>query len=324
MKKVIINLTVLFFVTAGCAFAQTGTKTLAGGVQCRILTANAGEKIKQNDVITFNIVQKTDKDSVLFSTYTQGQPVKIQIRPAANPADLMDVFPLLAAKDSAVVRVPVDSVFKGHEADIPPFLKKGGYLVFDIKIQQVQSLNDAIAERNTQLEKLKTAEAATTADYIKGHNLMPVTTASGLKYIVLKRGLSPRPQTGDTVLVNYTGRLVNGKVFDTSIQADAAKAGVERPGRPYEPIKFPVGTSRVIKGWDEGLLLLPEGSKAMFIVPSDLGYGQQGSGAIPPFSTLVFDIELVKVIRVKHAPAALKPAAKKIPVKKRAAVKKKI
>jgi FKBP-type peptidyl-prolyl cis-trans isomerase FkpA len=323
--------TTLYFILALClsgigANAQGIVKRTDKGVVCQVLTPNTGEKIKLNDVISFNAVQKNDKDSILFSTYAQGRPVKVQVRPSSNPGDLMDVFPLLAVNDSAVVKVPVDSVFKGHEQEIPPFLKKGGNIVFVVKITKVQSLNDAMAERNAELEKVKSSEKSATDTYIKEHNLTPLSTPSGLKYIIKKAGIKPRPQNGDTVYVNYTGRTLDGKVFDSSIEADAKAGGLQQPGRTYEPINFALGTSRVIKGWDEGLLLLNEGSKATFIVPSALGYGDQGSGAIPPFSTLLFDVELVKVVHVKHAPA--KPAVKapvrsKGPVKKRVAAKKK-
>jgi FKBP-type peptidyl-prolyl cis-trans isomerase FkpA len=324
--------TTLYFILAFClstaaANAQGIVKRTDKGVVCQVLTPNTGEKIKLNDVISFNAVQKNEKDSILFSTYTQGRPVKIQVRPSSNPGDLMDVFPLLTVNDSAIVKVPVDSVFKGHEQEIPLFLKKGGNIVFVVKITKVQSLNEALAERNADLEKVKVAEKVSADNYIKEHNLSPLSTASGLRYIIKTAGIKPRPQNGDTVYVNYTGRTLDGKVFDSSVEADAKAGGLQQPGRTYEPISFALGSGRVIKGWDEGLLLLNEGSKATFIVPSNLAYGEQGGGeAIKPYSTLLFDVELVKVVRVKHAPA--KPAVKvpvrsKAPVKKRVAAKKK-
>jgi FKBP-type peptidyl-prolyl cis-trans isomerase len=116
--------------------------------------------------------------------------------------------------------------------------------------------------------------------------------------------------TGDTVLVNYTGSTLDGKVFDSSIQAEAQKAGLNQPGRNYEPLQVIIGTTPIIKGWDEGLLLLNEGSKAKLIIPSDLGYGDQGSGDIPPYSTMVFDIEVVKIKAIKH-PFVKKPVKEK-------------
>ena len=307
--------------------AQVTTKTTAQGVQCQILTANTGEKIKQNDVITFQAIQKTEKDSVLFSTYMQGHPVKVQVRPSSNIGDLMDVFPFLTVNDSAIIKVPVDSVFKGHEAERPAFLAKGSNMVFLVKILNVQSLNDAIAERNAGIAKIKADEKLTATTYLTKHGLKPMVTPTGLNYIITHVGTKPKPVKGDTVQVNYTGRTTDEKVFDSSIEADAKAAGLQQPGRTYEPIEFVVGTSQVIAGWDEGLLLLNEGSKAKFIIPSSLGYGERGGGeAIKPYSTLVFDVELVKVKHAKAraaAPVAKTPVKRKAPLKKRTIAKKK-
>jgi FKBP-type peptidyl-prolyl cis-trans isomerase FkpA len=322
MKKIVYTLLIAAFV--GSAASAQDTKTLAGGVQCKIVAKGTGEKVKLNDVITFNVTQRTDKDSLLFSTYAQGSPVKAQVQASRNPSDLMEVFQLLSVQDSAVVKVPVDSVFKGHEADIPAFLKKGGYINYTVKIDKVQSLNDAIAERNAAMAKYKADELAVGDAYIKDHKLTVTPTASGLKYVVTKHGTGIKPLRGDSVYVNYVGRTARGKVFDTSIQTEAKAAGIEMPGRPYEPIKFVVGAGNVIPGWDEGLLLLSQGSKATFVIPSDLGYGEKGAGEdIKPFNTLVFDVELVKVIRNKKAVAATPKGSSKSPMKKRPAAKKK-
>jgi FKBP-type peptidyl-prolyl cis-trans isomerase FkpA len=309
------------------AFAQF--KHTAKGAAYQIISTNPGAKLKVNDIITFNAVQTTETDSVSFSTYLQGAPIKTQIRQSNNVADLMDIFPLLSVNDSAIVKVPVDSIFKGHEAEMPPIFKKGSNMVFRLKILKVQTLEEATAERNAAMEKvkaegekLKATENSTIINYLKNNNIVAKATPSGLRYVVKTTGTKPRPQTGDTVYVNYTGRTLEGKVFDSSIEADAKAAGLQQPGRTYEPISFAVGTSRVIAGWDEGLLLLNEGSKAKFIVPSALAYGSQGAGAdIKPYSTLIFDLELVKVKRVKHA--TLKPTATSS-LKKRSTVKKRV
>lgn len=328
MKKYIYCILLLsaFAVTAN---AQVAVKHTSKGALYTIFTQNTGEKIKLNDVITFNIIQKTDKDSVLASSYTLGHPVKIQVQApeaATDPilANLMEILPLVASHDSLLVRISTDSLLKGHEESRPPFFPKGSYLNLFIKIVNVQTLNDAIAERNADLAKAKAAEAVAANKYIADNKLVLTTTASGLKYKITKASVKPKPLSGDTVYVNYAGRLLNGKVFDTSIASIAKTAGLDQPGRPYEPIKFVVGQSKVIAGWDEGLLLMNEGSKATFVIPSNLAYDDQGSpdGAIPPSSTLVFDVELVKVVRVKHAPATKtpvkKPLAKKhYPVKKK-------
>ena len=107
------------------------------------------------------------------------------------------------------------------------------------------------------------------------------TTASGLQYIIDKEGTGKQPTATDNVTVHYTGRLLDGKVFDSSVARG-------------EPATFPL--NRVIPGWTEGLQLMKEGAKYTFFIPSDLAYGAQGAGRdIPPHSTLIFEVELIKV-----------------------------
>ena len=110
-----------------------------------------------------------------------------------------------------------------------------------------------------------------------------VTTKTGLKYVDIKEGTGPSPQRGQTVSVHYTGTLENGTKFDSSVDR----------GKPFE---FKIGTGSVIKGWDEGLMTMKVGGKRKLIIPSNLGYGPQGSPPkIPGNSTLIFDVELLEI-----------------------------
>ncbi len=106
------------------------------------------------------------------------------------------------------------------------------------------------------------------------------TTASGLKYKVVKEGTGAMPKAEDTVEVHYTGKLLDGTVFDSSVERG-------------ETISFPL--NGVIKGWTEGLQLMKEGAKYEFIIPSYLAYGERGTGSIGPNATLYFEVELFKV-----------------------------
>ena len=110
------------------------------------------------------------------------------------------------------------------------------------------------------------------------------TTASGLTYIITRQGTGQQLKAGDVVQVHYTGLLTNGTKFDSSLDRG-------------EPIAFPLGQGRVIKGWDEGIALLRVGDQATLIIPPQLGYGARGAGggAIPPDATLVFIVEVVGV-----------------------------
>lgn len=108
-----------------------------------------------------------------------------------------------------------------------------------------------------------------------------VTLPSGLQYLVIKEGEGKRPKATDKVKCHYEGMLVDGTLFDSSVQRG-------------EPATFPL--NQVIAGWTEGLQLMTEGSKYRFFIPYTLGYGERGAGAsIPPFAALVFDVELIEV-----------------------------
>ena len=107
-------------------------------------------------------------------------------------------------------------------------------------------------------------------------------TKNGLYYSILEPGIGNSPLKGDKVSVHYKGSLTDGTVFDSSYQRN-------------EPITFSLGVGQVIAGWDEGIMLLNKGSKAKFVIPSNLAYGSQGAGGIiPPNSTLIFEVELIE------------------------------
>lgn len=132
-------------------------------------------------------------------------------------------------------------------------------------------------------------------NFIKDNHPKAKQTASGLYYNITKEGNGEKAAAGKLASVNYTGKFLDGKVFDTSLEADAKASGTHNPQRQYQPIEFPLGQRRVIPGWDEGIQLLKVGDKASFIIPSNLAYGSRGAGPIPPNTPLVFDVELMGI-----------------------------
>jgi FKBP-type peptidyl-prolyl cis-trans isomerase len=146
----------------------------------------------------------------------------------------------------------------------------------DMKIQSAY-----VTAMEKQSAGLKEAEA----NFLDENSLKDgiVTTDSGLQYEVIVEGSGARPQATDTVRVNYEGTLIDGQVFDSSYQRG-------------EPAEFPL--DRVIPGWSEGLQLMTEGSNYRLYIPSELAYGSQGaSGVIPPYSALIFNVELISVVK---------------------------
>ena len=135
--------------------------------------------------------------------------------------------------------------------------------------------NAAINAQKGDLEKAGKAFLATNKDK-KG----VTTTASGLQYEVLKAGKGAKPTLQSKVKVHYHGTLIDGSVFDSSVDRG-------------EPIEFPL--TNVIQGWQEGVQLMPLGAKYRFYIPHEIAYGAQAQGKIPAFSTLVFDVELLGI-----------------------------
>lgn len=150
-----------------------------------------------------------------------------------------------------------------------------------ISVDEAQKLiNDYLQELQSKAEAAARAEGESfLAENGKKENVL--TTPSGLQYVIEKEGTGAQPTAEDEVTVHYTGKLLDGKVFDSSVNRG-------------EPATFPL--NRVIPGWTEGVQLMKEGAKYTFFIPSDLAYGAQGvPGAIPPHSTLIFEVELIKV-----------------------------
>jgi FKBP-type peptidyl-prolyl cis-trans isomerase FklB len=147
--------------------------------------------------------------------------------------------------------------------------------------------NEAQAELQAYFQQKSEEQAAKAKkegeDFLKanGQKEGVVTLPSGLQYQVLREGDGKKPTASDQVECHYEGTLINGKVFDSSY-------------RRGQTATF--GLNQVIKGWTEGLQLMQEGAKYRFFIPYHLGYGSQGAGQdIPPYATLIFDVELIKV-----------------------------
>jgi len=308
MKKSIFSLGFAAVVMAGaCQQFKTGE----GGLQYKIVKDNGQPKAQTGDLLSVNLTVTTDRDSLLSSTYKIGLPQIVNVAadslPGMYPGDYNSMFRMLGEGDSAVFRLNLDTMAAKTMQPKPDFADK--YVTFNVKVNKhfkKGELTDSAlyAEVNTyfdgEIEKLKASEESKIAVYIKKNNLEPLKTTSGLQYIITEEGTGEKPVAGDTVKVNYTGALIaSGDVFDTSVKEVAEKNKIYNAMRPYEPAKFAIGVRQVIPGWDEGLLLLPKGSKAKLIIPSQLGYGERGDGrgVIPPFAPLVFDVELIDILK---------------------------
>ncbi len=306
MKKSILFLSaaVTLLATAACQNFKKGD----GGLEYNIAKDAGAEKAVAGDLLSVDMIVTSDrKDSLLQSTYDIGLPQIVNIAPDSSvglyAGDYNSMFKFLGEGDSAVFRLNLDTMAAKSGQPKPEFADK--FVTFKIKVRKhfkKGNLTDSAlyAQIDTyfkaEIEGLKKAEEGKLSKYVADKKLEPKKTASGLQYIVNQEGKGNKAVVGDTVVVNYTGTLVNGKIFDTNNAETAKKDNTFNPMRQYEPIRFRVGHDPVIQGWTEGLQLLNKGGKATFLIPSTLGYGERGGGTIPPYAPLVFEVELVDII----------------------------
>lgn len=156
--------------------------------------------------------------------------------------------------------------------------------IFNEGKSKIKENNKAILEKIEADKKKKEEEfAANQQKLVDDLKATMTPTASGLYYKITQTAEGKKPNVGDVVSVHYAGKLVDGTEFDSSFKRN-------------EPIEIPIGVGQVIKGWDEGILLLNEGESATLLIPSELGYGARGAaGVIPPNAWLIFDVQLVKI-----------------------------
>ncbi len=210
------------------------------------------------------------------------------------------------AKSSVVLKTKADTLsyslgtqfgtdLKNNDVEINPeiFIQAlkdvSGNLAPALTQEQIQKsivdLNQELRQKDMEKQKkLAQVNQETSKKFLEENAKKPgiKVTTSGLQYEITQPGTGLTPKETDTVVVNYTGKLIDGKVFDSSIERG-------------QPAQFPL--NQVIKGWTEGLQLLKEGGKATLYIPSDLAYGERGAGqgAIGPNEALIFEVELIKV-----------------------------
>jgi FKBP-type peptidyl-prolyl cis-trans isomerase FkpA len=269
-----------------------GTFKTKNGFEYTIHTKGKGAKAKESDIVFFTVKLSADT-TVLQNNNDANNLPSMQLpkgwQKITPPNPFFEIFAQANVGDSLTLRIPVDSIPKGNPDLIGKKMINYEITVKDIKdsLSFVKYLDGKKAERAKKAElstgripEIQKNLEGLLAQY-KAKTLKLEKTASGLQYLITEKGTGPVAKKGQPVAVHYYGVLTDGKEFDNSF-----KTG--------DPIKFPVGTGNVIPGWDEALMLLPEGTKATIFIPSNLGYGDQPSGPIPAKSELVFYIEVLK------------------------------
>jgi FKBP-type peptidyl-prolyl cis-trans isomerase len=269
------------------------TKTETG-LYYKITTKNKDGKVPQEgDYLSLTVSFDADFDStIVIPSHDRGDV----LRPSVFGGDIFEAYSLLKEGEEGEFYIKADSFimyFMG--AMPPPTVKPEDMLRFKIKLNEIKSkevFEEEMAVKEQEylemLEQKKAEEKTLLDEYITAQKIKVKPTASGLYYVETLKGKGAKAENGKKVTVHYTGKLLNGTIFDSSVERG-------------EPIEFVLGMG-MIPGFAEGIALMKEGGKATLILPSDLAYGERGAGEkIPPVTPIVFDVELIKVADVENA-----------------------
>lgn len=255
-------------------------------------TAQNGQIPAAGEEVEFVVDIRIDT-AILQSSRTSPVPAKFIIpgadQPAGQVSPLLEALQMMGIGDSATIKRSLDSF-----PQRPPGFEEAAFVSYDVVLKSIRSKEAVEADKQaalTKAEASKTREADVAAQtkglmdkYLaNGLGADLKTTESGLKYYVIEAGTGAQVTSGGLADVHYYGMTTDGKMFDNSFSR----------GAPY-PV--PVGRGQVIRGWDEGLVLLKEGAKAVLFIPGELGYGERGSPPnIGPNAELVFYVEIDNV-----------------------------
>lgn len=266
MNNLKIYLIALLIVSTNLLKAQDNTNNMLGeemttesGLKYVITHKGDGERAKAGDKVKVHYTGKLLNDTVFDSSLKSGQPFAFKLGVGQVIKGWDEGIALLQVGDKATFTIPSELAYgeQGAGGVIGP----NETLIFDVELLDII--------------------APPVAFDVTGKDT--VETESGLKIIKLNSTGGAKAEANKTVEVHYSGYLEDGSMFDSSVERG-------------QPLEFPLGAGRVIKGWDEGIGLLNIGEKARLIIPHELGYGERGyPPIIPAKATLVFDVELINV-----------------------------
>jgi FKBP-type peptidyl-prolyl cis-trans isomerase FkpA len=291
VKKILTNSILLALVSVfmfSCDMVNyPGFKKTKSGIYYKIHKDDNSDTtgIRTGSIVTMTLKYGT-KDSTLFDSKEVPQPVMIPVIESQYEGDFYETLRLLRQGDSATFILKAGPLFLQTfgAPEIPEFLTEESDVYFDILVEKVQTEEDIEMENQIRNMEMEKEEMAMLESYVKTNNITVQPTSNGVYYIETKKGGGKAPVDGGYVSAHYSVSMLNGEqLFSTRDRA--------------EPIDFKFNSQFENQGFQEVIGFMREGGKANAIVPSSMAFGAQGAGNfVPPFTTLYYDIELIKII----------------------------
>jgi FKBP-type peptidyl-prolyl cis-trans isomerase FkpA len=287
IKRISLLLWIIPFLITSCdRFSKyPGYKKARHGIYYQLHTMGEDTiKAHVGDYITVSLTYMTMNDSAFFKGTR-----RLQLSEAAYKGAIDECFVMLSAQESATFIIPADKFFSVTlQSSLPRFITAGSNMKVKVDMLEIQSQEEYEKQKEAFLswiEDFGDYEKVILKQYIQEEKLNVKPLPSGIYYLKLRTGAGNKVEVGDTVTVNYEGKFLNGKFFDSTIKRK-------------QPFQFVYGTEmQVIKGLEEGIGMMCEGEKSLFILPSEMAFGTSGSSnqMIPPFTSLIFEVEILKV-----------------------------
>ncbi len=308
-NRIISILTVILMVSS-CG-EQDGFKTTDSGLEYQFVSkGTSGNQPEEGQIITLNLSMVSEEDSILMQA--SNMPIQKVEQMWSIKGGIEEAFSMMSEGDSIIVKVKAGDLYqRTWQMPVPPNIKEDQLITCVIGLEKIYDADEFQKQQAlARVEEIDDFRKQTLYDkkdqmdsdiaiidaYLKKNKITAETTDNGLRYVILEEGAGPKPQVGDQVQVNYTGNVLEGGYFDTSVEEKAKEFGLHDPRRPYGPFEFVLGTGGVIHGWDEGIALLSEGTIARLYIPSPMAYGdQQRSEVIVANAILEFEVELVGI-----------------------------
>ena len=300
MKKSIFSMAALAMMMMGTLSACTentpypGYKQTATGLYYQFFSQNEGEQPKVGDLMDLGISCTVNDTTIIVPNTTNTLPLEAPL----FAGDIYEGLAMMHRGDSASFIVNIDSTFikMFHQPSLPAEFSSTDVLRFEIRLDDFYPESEYAVrlgakikkDMEARIEKMKSDHPEETAaaaqqltEYLANNKINAEPTASGLYYVMTQEGNGEKPEVGQMAQVHYTGMLLDGTVFDSSVERG-------------EPISLPLGVGQVIHGWDEGIMLMSKGEKGVLYIPYYLAYGDRQAGdKITPYSNLIFEVELV-------------------------------
>lgn len=293
MKKRIQH-SVLFLIglmaITACKNPHPGYKKTPEGFYYQLLVIGEDTiKPKENDYLTIHVAYRTITDSTFF----QGKR-KVQYQPGDSPSIMNQCLGMLSEGDKARFIIHAETFYRETlKTKAPAFLQGDDEMILVIEMLSIQSQQSYQNEKEAFLkwmEDFGEFEKTILKQYLQAKNITKEPTPSGLYHIVLQKGNGSKIARKDTVIFHYEGRFLHGKFFDSSRQR-------------LEPFGLVYGQEwQIIPGLEEAIGRMREGEKALCIIPSELAWGKTGSstGIIAPYTSLIFEVEILEVKSPRH------------------------